>query len=37
MNRANDDDLEAFLIETELVAQKVKDLASNKISPEEFD
>lgn len=31
------DDLETFLIETELVNQKVKALAENRLSPEEFD
>lgn len=36
-NLANNEELEAFLIEAELVNQKVKALAENKLSPEEFD
>lgn len=30
----DNDDLEAFLVEAELVNQKVKALAENKLSPE---
>lgn len=33
----NNEDLEAFLIEAELINQKVKALAENKITPEEID
>ncbi len=33
----NNEELEAFLIEAELINQKVKALAENKISTEEFD
>jgi anion-transporting ArsA/GET3 family ATPase len=31
------EDLETFLIETELISQKVKALAENRITPEEID
>lgn len=37
MNKNDTEDLEAFLIEAELVNQKVKALAENRISVEEFD
>jgi len=36
-NSMNNEDLEAFLVEAELVRQKVRDLADNRMSPEEFD
>ena len=31
------EDIQTFLIEAELINQKVKALAENKLSPEEFD
>lgn len=37
MNNFDADDAEAFLIEAELVHQKVKALAENRMTPEEFD
>lgn len=33
----DNDEMEAFLIEADLISQKVKALAENKMSPEEFD
>jgi hypothetical protein len=37
MNNINNEDLETFLIEAELTHQKVKALAENRMSSEEFD
>ena len=37
MNKYDQDEIEAFIVEAELINQKIKALAENKISPEEFD
>lgn len=37
MNQSQEDELEAFILEAELVNQKVKALAENRMTPEEFD
>lgn len=37
MHSINNEDLETFLIEAELISEKVKALAENRMSPEEFD
>ena len=36
MNKAEAEDLETFLIEAELISEKVKALAEDKLSAEEF-
>lgn len=37
MNKYDQDELDAFIVEAELINQKVKALANNTLSPEEFD
>ena len=37
MNKYDQDDLEAFLVEADLINKKVTALAENRMSPEEFD
>lgn len=37
MNPYEADELDAFLVQAELINQKVKALAQNRMTPEEFD
>lgn len=37
MHNFNSEDLETFLIQTELAHEKVKALAENRMTPEQFD
>ena len=37
MNKYDEDELDAFIVEADLINQKIKALAENRMSPEEFD